>query len=995
MKKFIKIFFISVASLLAVLIIGICIALWLVFTPERITPIVRNQADKYIACRSEIGAVELTFFSTFPRFGLKVNRFTLINPVADAPSDTLVHADKLVGVLDAAAWWKNKELIITEFVLTNGTIHAFKDGLGHTNFNILIPDTVAKSKTGSEAMFSIIDFRNVELNNINLVYIDILSDLKADIRNLSAKITGTINHDIISGNVKLSRSDISLERKGENYFQHVSVRCAIPAEIIQFGQKIKLHEASVSIDDLEILLDGDIETDSLGKNIIANISYKLRSWPVKNILALVPAGFNSFLTGIDMDGLLTSEGKISGILNDSLMPLMNIHFLLENAMVKYNGFPLPIHDINCDVSFCSDMKTDSLSFVRINYLNAKTPQSNVATKGLVYHLFSDVTCKLTSNAGLTLDEFNTLLPGTMKLNLAGHLSGRILSDFSINQIRNMQLEKMKLSGSVILSDFCAVYDSISIHTDRSILEFKLPNPDASSKNTGYAFAVIASDNMDAGKIESYHASLQNSVIAWETSDVRDTTGTPAIICSFQMDSLTAVMDTIRFAVTKPNGKISVSTDDDQSGQSKISLTYNSGILETDIGQNSAKIEKINIRSDVLHDSTVEDFFLQGMAKGFVEMERGSINLSALSYPIEIPAIIMNFESETLNIKESRVNIDKSDFQLIGNLINVLSYFRGDSILRGNFSFVSATTDILQLMSLTSGIGNADTTVMENPEGADKDSSYTGPYIVPKGIDITLSTNIKQATFGIDTATNIVGSMQVHDGILLLDEITFATSAAKMQLSAMYRTPRKNHLFLGLDYHMLDVEIGELLTMIPDIDTLMPMLRSFGGKGEFHIAVETYLDSLYNIKKSTLRGASSIKGNDLVLMDGETFSEIAKTLRFNKQTENRVDSLSAEFTIFREEIDIYPFLIVMDKYKAVVAGRHNFDLSFDYHISVVDSPLPVKLGVDIKGTMDELDYALVKCRYAEFYRPASRQVVENRQLELRKMIRDALTQKVLD
>jgi len=182
-------------------------------------------------------------------------------------------------------------------------------------------------------------------------------------------------------------------------------------------------------------------------------------------------------------------------------------------------------------------------------------------------------------------------------------------------------------------------------------------------------------------------------------------------------------------------------------------------------------------------------------------------------------------------------------------------------------------------------------------------------------------------------------------------------------------------------------------MVPDIDSMMPMLRSFRGEGEFHMAAETYLDSMYRFKKSTLRGAASIKGENLVLLDGETFTEIAKTLKFNKKTENRVDSLSAEFTIFRNEIDIYPFLIVMDKYKAVVAGRHNLDMSFDYHISVVDCPLPLKLGVDVKGKIDDLSYKLAPCRYAEFYRPSSRRVVENKQLELRKMIHDELVKRV--
>jgi hypothetical protein len=299
------------------------------------------------------------------------------------------------------------------------------------------------------------------------------------------------------------------------------------------------------------------------------------------------------------------------------------------------------------------------------------------------------------------------------------------------------------------------------------------------------------------------------------------------------------------------------------------------------------------------------------------------------------------------------------------------------------------------MALTNGIGHQDTTMGKPSEYQDADTTYAGPYMVPKGIDLFLTTNIKKATMGIDTATNIIGSVQVNDGILVLDGLSFTTPAARMQLTAMYRTPRKNHLYLGLDYHMLNIEISELLKMIPDIDTLMPMLRSFSGKGEFHIAVETYLDSLYNLKKSTLRGASSIRGTDLVLMDGETFSEISKTLRFSKQAENKVDSLSVEFTIFRNEIDIYPFMIVMDKYKAVIAGRHNFDMSFDYHISVVDNPLPVKLGVDVKGNTDNMKYNLARCRFAEFYRPSSRRVVENKQLELRNLIREALTQKVSD
>ncbi len=993
MKKFLKIFFISFLSLLAVLIVIISIILWIVFTPDRFTPIVRNQAGKFITCQSEIGEVELTFFSTFPNFGLKVSQFALINPVKDSPCDTLVKVNEFVGVVDAAAWLKRKELILVGLELTGGSIYVFSDTLGNTNYNIVATDTTTQSSADSETMIPDIEIRSVVLNDVNLRYNDLSLKLNTIIRSLTAKISGNITSDSISGNVKVTRSVISFEYDGESYLNQADVKLDIPVDVIPSHQFIRLTAATFSVNDLELGLNGTIENDTINKTIISDITYKLTSWPVKSILSLVPPSFHSYLEGVEADGLLSSQGSIKGLFNNSVMPLMDINLMMENGMLKYTGFPLPLHDIQGNVSLCSDLKTDSISFVNINRLSAKTPRSSVTIEGHLNHLFSDIFCDLTTSAALRLDELNPLIPDSMKVHLKGKMAVKVRSAFSLAQLEKMQIERMKLSGSVIVSYFDVTYDSISLRTDRSKIEISLPNRNASGKNTKFAFASLLLDNIEAGKLDSYYASLQNAVITLETSDVRDTSRIPDILCSFSMDSLFATMDTMSISIAKPLGKVSLSPRSDTPDQPRIMLTYKSDQLKTILGQSSAEVKKINLDTDILNDNTQKDIFLQWMVKGFIDMNQGTINLSGLTHPIKIPSVKMNFDPETFIIRESKIQIDKSDFQLTGSFNNILSYFRGDSILKGNLSFVSNTTDVSQLMSLTSGIGNEDSTKVNEPEVSEIDSTYAGPYMVPKGIDVLLNANIKTATFGVDTATSIIGNVQVHDGILLLDGLTFETPAARMQLTAMYSTPRKNHLFLGLDYHMLDVEIGELLTMIPDIDTLMPMLRSFGGKGEFHIAVETYLDSLYNVKKSTLRGASSIRGNNLVLMDGETFSEIAKMLKFNKRTENNVDSLSAEFTIFRNEIDIYPFLIVMDKYKAVIAGRHNFDLSFDYHVSVVDCPLPIKLGLDIKGNMDDLSYKLARCRYAEYYRPASRRVVENKQLELRRMIRDQLTQKV--
>jgi hypothetical protein len=992
MKKFIKIFFLSLFSFLGIVIVAICIVLWLVFTPERLTPIVRKQASKFLTCKSDIGSVELTFFSTFPKFGLKLKEFDLVNPVTGSPNDTLVKINELVGVIDAKAYWKNKDIVLIGLEMNTGSVNVYADSTGNTNYNITPADTSTVNDT-SEIRLPFIDIRNIELKDVSIHYNDMSLKLNTVISDMSAKISGIVRQDTISGTVKVSTSVISIEYAGEKYLQKGTVRLDLPMDIIAM-KSIRLHKASASLNDMELMLDGTIENDSAGKSIIADLMYRFSSWPVENILSLVPQSYRSYLDGLDAKGFLSSDGSIKGIYNDKHMPLLDIHMLLEKGTLKYSAFPLPLHDLEGDLNIRTDLATDSLTFVRINHFEAKTLQSGFETSGMITHLFNDITCNLTSSStGLMLDEFNSMIPQSMKTTIKGKASGQLKSRFTMSQVEKMQIEKMKISGSFRLSDFDVRYDSIMLRSDRSTIEFALPDNNQSSKGTKFVFASIKCNNATAGKISGYNASLKKASLILETSDLRDSTRIPDLICSFSMDSLSAGMNDMTVAIQRPYGKVSLSPAPDNNVQPHISLSYNSGELKSTMGRNAMTVKKLSTDLDITNDNTQTDIFLQWLVKGNVDFDGGIIRMSELTHAIEIPSVKMDFDPETFSIQESRMKIGKSDFQLRGNLNNVLSYFRGDSILRGKFNFISGHTDVAQLMALTSGIGSYDSTSVNKYEDTKVDTVSTGPYMVPKKIDMLLNTDVKLATMGVDTATNIRGAVQIHDGILLLDALTFDTPAARMQLTAMYRTPRKNHLFLGIDYHMMDVEIGELLTMIPDIDSLMPMLRSFGGRGEFHIAAETYLDSLYNIKKSTLRGAASISGNNLTLMDGETFSEIAKTLKFSKKTQNRVDSLSAEFTIFRNEIDIYPFLIVMDKYKAVIAGRHNFDLTYDYHVSVVDCPLPIKLGVDIKGNANNMSYKLAKCRYAEYFRPSSRHEVENKQLELRKMIRQTLAEKV--
>ncbi len=968
--------------------------MWIVFTPNKLTPVIRSQADNFIPYPSEFGEVELTFYKTFPDFGIKIKEIAVISKMDENVNDTLLKVNELIAEIDLKALWKKNELIIQKFSLNDGMLNIFSDSLGRSNYDLFLngKDDIPEDTATSEMSF--INLKKVEFKNMDLSYTDIATKLSTTIKGIGAVISGEYDKGHFNGLLNVSNAIVSFNNESENYLDASEIRLKIPLDVNIPAQLIKLKDAFVSVDGSGFTVNGSLENDSAKNRIITDIHFATETWQLKDIMKLIPPEFLKEYPSFDVSGAMLSEGTFHGIISDTLMPLINIKLAISDLRLEYDALPFPLREVNGIVHLYADLNNKSESNILIDSLEAKTPSSFFRTAGNIKNLFSDIFLDLVTEADIATEEFRPFIPEDMNLNINGRIKGKVLTKFTLSQANDLALEKMKMSGSALLSDFELRNDSISLSTSKSEIDFSFPNPYRFGKNTSFACIGINSDDLTASKAGDFLMFMKNSNLYVEISDIRDTGIISDICCTFSIDSVFAAMDTINVNINKPMGYFNISPVNSRPLEPEIKLGYNSYKLEAGIGENRAFVDNITFHANISNDQSQKDIFLKWPASGQLDLDKGEIYISSLIDTVKIPKLNMEFEPENFNIHKSCFSVGKSDFDLSGSLNNILSYFRGDSILRGDFSFISNNIDLVKIMALTSGIGPEEELINETEADPTNNSgSVSGPYIVPNGIDVSLKTKIKNASLGNDTIINILGDVRVNDGILLLDGLKFTTPAADMQLTAMYRTPRKNHLYLGIDYHMFDVEISRLLNMIPDIDTLMPMLRSFEGSGEFHLAAETYLDSLYNVKKSTLRGASSIKGTDLVLMDGETFSEIAKSLRFSKKAKNRVDSLSAEFTVFREEIDVFPFLIVMDRYKAVVAGRHNFDMSFDYHVSLVDSPLPVRLGIDISGNEDKLKYRLVSPKYPEFYRPVSRRAVDNQQLELRKIIREALLSNV--
>lgn len=1026
MKKFLKVFFITLGSLILLVLIVAGIASWLVFTPARLTPIVEKQAGKYLDCKVVIDKVDLSLVKIFPEAQLVFEGLTLINPMAGAPCDTLLDVRSAVCRVDVMALWKRQELVLRDFTLLGGSACVFVDGEGRANYDIFpaLPKPVDETEEGG---FSIgyMDFGNVTLHDVAVRYADRQAGMDASIAGADVQVKGEMRGEDIKGRatVKLqgvefatdslggSLCNLSLDLDGSMVADDIKANVSATmsgltasvggAEMVSGADVILITDAIVrqkpvaadikslflSLNGMEITANGSVGLPEEG-GIAADITYRFASWPLQKIVSLVPQEYSSYLNGVDVaGGTISSEGMVRGIYNKDSMPLLDLSVVLDGVRGEYAEFPLPLRNLDADVKVYTDLSNDRISYVTVNSLKAATTKSEVALDGRLTNLFSDIRAQLSGRAQLDAGEFMPFIPDSLDVSASGMVGLDFKADGRMSQLENMELDKIKASGKLMLAGFEAAYDTLSMATDRMEVAFSLPNAAPKDKSRGFLAADITAGLLDVKMGEGIAARLESPHISAEMADLRDTTRIQPVALSARFAYIDASVDTISLSVAAPSLDFSMAAQRRDEAQPRFSLTYGSDRLSASMGDDHAATGRIDLKASVAYNKAEENPLLRFRPRGKLDAEGISADIAVLGNKIEVPVMSLGLTPRELDIDDINILYAGSDFRLSGRLDNLMAYALGREALTGEFLFASEKIDLIPFMDMADFV---------ETDESKSEATITGPFMVPDRMDVTLHTSIKKVFFFDEVISDIEGDIYIRNGNLVLDELTLDLPGAGVQVTAIYNTPRRNHLFAGVDFHLLDVEIATLLQMIPDLDSMMPMLRSFSGKGEFHFAGQTNLDSLYNMKLSTLRGSASIRGEDLILLDGETFHTIARKLWFrNKDSEYQIDSMSAEFTIFRNEIDVYPFLVSIDRYAAVVGGRHNTDMTFDYNISLVESPLPFRLAVGVTGNLDELKFKLARSRYPKFYRPVARHEVKSKQTELREMIRQALASYVVD
>lgn len=369
-------------------------------------------------------------------------------------------------------------------------------------------------------------------------------------------------------------------------------------------------------------------------------------------------------------------------------------------------------------------------------------------------------------------------------------------------------------------------------------------------------------------------------------------------------------------------------------------------------------------------------------KGSIKAKRARLFTPYFPLRNRLTDVDIDFTTDSVAFNRIGYKVGRSDFKITGAISNIKRALSGrhGQPLKMTFMMRSDTIDVNQLAeAVFAGAAyseSAATTSMldlgdeENEDMLEEaieqrsETAQAGALLVPMNIDALMRVTAKNVIYSDMLMHNMSGNVQIYRGSLRFDQLRATTDMGSVNLSALYSAPTKKDMNFGFGLQIKDFYIDRFLDFVPAVDSIMPLMRDIKGIINADIAATVDVDTAMNLVIPSLNAAIKIAGDSLVLMDAETFRTVSKWLLFKDKQKNMIDNMTVEVLVKNSQLELFPFMFNIDRYKLGVLGYNDLAMNFNYHVSVLKSPIPFKFGINVSGNPDKMKVRLGRAKFKE-------------------------------
>lgn len=386
---------------------------------------------------------------------------------------------------------------------------------------------------------------------------------------------------------------------------------------------------------------------------------------------------------------------------------------------------------------------------------------------------------------------------------------------------------------------------------------------------------------------------------------------------------------------------------------------------------SAKVEVLDFNVDNSFRSLLRRWNIHGA----IAANSGNLRFHGVRVRNRIDSLDLTFNTDSVSLHNLNCKFGHSDFKVKGSITNIKQALsmRRPGPVRIDFNMQSDTLNVNEIVrglcGSSAGIEESTQAWTDETEFIEEGSdtlpdSIVGPLLIPVNIDAALNIQARKVVYSDLILDSFDGKLMINSGMVKLDNLSADTDVGSLKFSGLYSAPKAENINFGMAMDLKDFNISRLPHMIPAIDTLVPMMQYLSGIVNAHIAVTSDITPDMYFKIPTMKAAMQFTGDSLVLFDNDTFRTLSKWLMFKNKQRNMIDSIDIELTISDGHLNLYPFIMNIDRYKLGVMGYNDLDFNLNYHISVLKSPIPFKFGINIKGAPGDMKIRLGGAKFKE-------------------------------
>ena len=842
---------------------------------------------------------------------------------------------------------------------------------------------------------------------------------------------GKFSTKLIAANTErgtLLKTDLHIPyvRLQDEEFSIDSTSCALKASMTADTtfKKFNVEELTLTLDNSSVSASGNAEIISK-EEIYTDLDLALSSPKIENIIALAPKSVVDMLQGIRLQGEINADATAKGYFDGKdKLPVVNLNVDLKNIKGSAPERNAKLDKLDLKAKARYNQNSKDSTFVQVDNFYVKTGRSYLKLQANANYKKGKEYIKADIKGNVDLYAMNQLYPFLENGKVRGSMSADLNTYFFLEDVTNMNVSQIHTNGTVtgddvrvsIPSEKLSLYvDSLrlKVNTNTGVQSHRTGTLDTALVNSHLAFS-----NLTLRYKRNVKADVDRLSMMFYADDLSGNKA-PKLRTMLSLRGIDAqTKDSVKFKAKRMSVSANVSPDKEYKfvPTSSVRLSFDSVIfaskdmgalldstrLQASVTPNFRKYKRFKkgetpvlipeseqkvINTDSLYkivmgvmekEDVADEFLKKFKATGKIALKQFRYRDPYFPLPMSVRKVDMDFDGDTLDLKNFRMRVGRSAVNLNGEVNNVRRYLLRGKTLNGNLELTSKRLDLNQLMkayyvasekaqdsTAVTADSNLEMIEEENlavdTEGAELDSiSQNALIVIPENINLTFRANIDTILMSKMKLIDFAGRARVNDQALSIANLSTSTEVGKMAMHVSYTCRDYKGAEASAALEMDSVQIGELITAMPELDSVMPMLRSFKGSVACEASMVTNLDSAMNIVLPSVNAGVYLRGKDLVLLDGETFSEIAKMLMFSKKTENVIDSVSVEMLVKNNEIEIYPFMVSMDKYNLGVGGTQGLDESFNYHIALLK---PIMLGLDVYGKdFDNIKFKLAGVKF---------------------------------